>query len=303
MRANSVSGALLVLAFVVGSLFTSTGEANAADCSQVAELTIQLEQHIRTGWAEKNAGGQEELARSEAREAVNLVDELHSAHFSACMNEAGKIRLLALLSKANLLLAVLAQDRNTISDHVRVAGGIVATMRMVRTKYPAYFRSVSEDLVKTQTRYRTVAANDAAQARARHEASLRIVHPRTSASDARSISSMDAPRPSRNARSSNIASCPVARTSPCNAPARTIRSVEPDTPAVAQQQNISGTVQVIVSLDQDSNVVGVRISSSPSAILNDAALAAARQSVFKTEVRNCKPVAADYIFSVEFSSM
>ena len=87
-----------------------------------------------------------------------------------------------------------------------------------------------------------------------------------------------------------------------NVPATTIHAVEPDTPAMAQQQGIQGTVQVIVSLDQNSHVTATRVQSSPSAILNSAALSAARQSTFQTEVRDCKPIAADYIFSVDFTS-
>lgn len=84
--------------------------------------------------------------------------------------------------------------------------------------------------------------------------------------------------------------------------ATTIRAVEPETPALAQQQGISGTVAVIVSLDAQSRVVATRVQSSPSAVLNGAALAAARGSHFKTEVKNCEPIAADYIFSVDFTS-
>jgi outer membrane biosynthesis protein TonB len=84
--------------------------------------------------------------------------------------------------------------------------------------------------------------------------------------------------------------------------ATTIRAVEPETPALAQQQAISGTVAVIVSLDTHSRVVATRIQSSPSAVLNGAALAAARGSQFKTEIKNCEPIAADYIFSVDFTS-
>ena len=80
------------------------------------------------------------------------------------------------------------------------------------------------------------------------------------------------------------------------------RGLEPDTPALAQQQGISGVVQVVVSLDAQSRVVGTRIQSSPSAVLNAAALAAARGSQFRTEVKNCEPVAADYIFSVDFTA-
>ncbi|HTD33827.1 MAG TPA: energy transducer TonB, partial [Candidatus Elarobacter sp.] len=87
-----------------------------------------------------------------------------------------------------------------------------------------------------------------------------------------------------------------------NVPATTLNAAQPDTPAIAQQQNISGTVQVIVSLDASSNVIGTKVQSSPSAILNSAALSAARQSKFQTEIRDCKPIAADYIFSVDFTS-
>ena len=87
-----------------------------------------------------------------------------------------------------------------------------------------------------------------------------------------------------------------------NVDAATLHAVEPDTPPLAQQQGISGTVQVVVSLDAQSHVVNTKVQSSPSAILNNAALAAARQSTFQTQIVNCKPIAADYIFSVEFNS-
>ena len=87
-----------------------------------------------------------------------------------------------------------------------------------------------------------------------------------------------------------------------NVAATTLRTVAPDTPPIAQQQGISGVVQVVVSLDAQSRVVGTRIQTSPSAVLNQAALAAARGSQFRTEVRDCEPVAADYIFSVDFTS-
>ena len=85
-------------------------------------------------------------------------------------------------------------------------------------------------------------------------------------------------------------------------PAATVRAAEPDTPALAQQQGISGTVQIVVSLDVQSRIVATRVASSPSGLLNAAALAAARGSQFRTGVHNCEPVAADYIFSVEFNA-
>jgi TonB family protein len=85
-------------------------------------------------------------------------------------------------------------------------------------------------------------------------------------------------------------------------PATTLRAVEPDMPTIAQQQGIQGTVQVIVSLDATSHVTATKIQSSPSNVLNAPALSAARQSQFQTEIRDCKPIAADYIFSVDFQS-
>ncbi|MBV8367449.1 MAG: energy transducer TonB [Candidatus Eremiobacteraeota bacterium] len=87
-----------------------------------------------------------------------------------------------------------------------------------------------------------------------------------------------------------------------NVPAATLRALEPETPPMAVQQGISGTVNVVVSLDAQSRIVATRIQSSPSALLNQPALAAARGSQFRTEVKNCEPVAADYLFSVEFTA-
>ncbi len=85
-------------------------------------------------------------------------------------------------------------------------------------------------------------------------------------------------------------------------PATTLRAAEPDTPPMAQQQGITGDVAVIVSLDANSHVIGTKIQSSPSVVLNSAALSAARQSTFQTEIKDCKPQAADYIFTVSFES-
>jgi hypothetical protein len=61
-----------------------------------------------------------------------------------------------------------------------------------------------------------------------------------------------------------------------------------------------GLVQVVVSLNERSEVVKVRLQSSTNAALNGPALAAARASKFRTAIVNCKPIAADYIFSVTF---
>lgn len=87
-----------------------------------------------------------------------------------------------------------------------------------------------------------------------------------------------------------------------NVRATTIRALEPETPALAMQQGISGTVDVVVSLDAQSRVVATRIANSPSPVLNAAAVAAARGSQFRTEIKDCEPVSADYIFRVDFTA-
>ncbi len=102
-----------------------------------------------------------------------------------------------------------------------------------------------------------------------------------------------------------IAPGPMPAATACarpNSAATTIRAAMPDTPPIAQQQGIVGIVQVVVTLDADSNVVGARIQTSPSAVLNEAAIAAARASTFRTEVRDCVPRGGQFIFTVEFES-
>ena len=59
-------------------------------------------------------------------------------------------------------------------------------------------------------------------------------------------------------------------------------------------------VQVVVSLNERSEIVATRIQSSPDPAFNGPALASVRASKFRTEIRNCKPIAADYIFTVTF---
>jgi TonB family protein len=87
-----------------------------------------------------------------------------------------------------------------------------------------------------------------------------------------------------------------------NQPPRTIKAVEPDTPALAQQQGIGGLVQVEVTLDENGKVVNAVVLSSPSQVLNDAALIAARNSIFRPEIKNGRPIPGKYVFSVEFNT-
>ena len=85
------------------------------------------------------------------------------------------------------------------------------------------------------------------------------------------------------------------------AAAAVIRAIEPDTPAMAQQQGIIGTVDIAVAIGARNNVESVAVVSSPSAILNASALASARTSVYQTAIAGCKPVPSAYLFSVSFS--
>jgi TonB family protein len=88
-----------------------------------------------------------------------------------------------------------------------------------------------------------------------------------------------------------------------NVEATTTNAVAPDTPPIAQQQGITGTVNVLINLDANSKIVGTpTVQSSPSQLLNAAAIKAAEESTFRTEIKNCEPVAATYIFSVEFNN-
>jgi TonB family protein len=82
--------------------------------------------------------------------------------------------------------------------------------------------------------------------------------------------------------------------------ARVIHAAEPDTPPMAQQQGIKGTVAVAVALDASGNVVSAAIQRSPSAVLNNAAIEAARRSTYGAAVVACKAVPSAYEFVLGF---
>ena len=90
---------------------------------------------------------------------------------------------------------------------------------------------------------------------------------------------------------------------PCDHPfeaARVVHAAEPDTPPMAQQQGILGEVRVGVALDAAGQVVTAAIRRSPSAILNNPALYAARRSTYQPAVVNCRAVPSAYEFVVSF---
>lgn len=69
---------------------------------------------------------------------------------------------------------------------------------------------------------------------------------------------------------------------------------------MAEQQRLYGRVDVVVSLDADSRIVGARILRTPAGVLNQSAIEAARASSFQTAIVNCRPIASDVIYSVDF---
>ncbi len=85
-----------------------------------------------------------------------------------------------------------------------------------------------------------------------------------------------------------------------NAPARTIKPVEPYYPAEAVPRRATGLVQVRIVLDDRSRVLWADIARSADPVFNDSARLAARDSTYQTAIRDCRPVAATYIFGVDY---
>ena len=84
-------------------------------------------------------------------------------------------------------------------------------------------------------------------------------------------------------------------------PARVLAAAEPDMPFAAEAARIEGNVSIIVSLDENSNVTSAVIDTSPSAIFNESALAAARGSRYQTAVSACRFVPSRYRFVVSYT--
>jgi TonB family protein len=66
-------------------------------------------------------------------------------------------------------------------------------------------------------------------------------------------------------------------------------SVAVDAPPMARQQGIGGVVVVSVTVDENGKPKDARVVSSPSSILNQAALAAARAMTYTPSIYRCVP--------------
>lgn len=91
----------------------------------------------------------------------------------------------------------------------------------------------------------------------------------------------------------------------CKAPYRApaVTAVVPaDVPAIAAGQNIAGTTELRIVLDPGGRLTEQSVlASSGNRWLDRAALAAARQSGYRAEVRDCAPVGGAYALVVDFT--
>jgi hypothetical protein len=88
-----------------------------------------------------------------------------------------------------------------------------------------------------------------------------------------------------------------------NVAARQLKTAVPVESPVAVQEGIYGQVKVLVGLDATSKVVSAVVESSPSVLLNSAAIDAARNSSYATEISGCVPIASNVIFTATFDPM
>jgi TonB family protein len=94
---------------------------------------------------------------------------------------------------------------------------------------------------------------------------------------------------------------PVATCANPNVAARTVHADEPEYPDEAVPKRASGTVYVRVVLDDRSRVLWADVMQSPDPSLDRSALITARDATYQTAVRDCRPIAAVYVFGVEYS--
>jgi TonB family protein len=75
-----------------------------------------------------------------------------------------------------------------------------------------------------------------------------------------------------------------------------------DLPAIAAGQNVTGTTAVRIVLDPGGRLTEHSVlASSGNRWIDQAALAAARQSRYSAEVRECAPTGGAYAFIVDFT--
>jgi len=105
----------------------------------------------------------------------------------------------------------------------------------------------------------------------------------------------------------NTVAPPAADATPVYAPemvveARFVHQAQPDYPEVAKAQNAQGTAVVMATIGPNGNVISTRIDQSTgNKLLDEAALAAARQSTFEPPMINGKPATETYRLEYTFA--
>lgn len=86
-----------------------------------------------------------------------------------------------------------------------------------------------------------------------------------------------------------------------NKDATMTNGVQPDTPEIAKQAGATGTVNVEVTLSATGTVLSTSVyKSSGNSSLDQAAIAAAKQSGFAPALKDCLPVGGSYLFRADF---
>jgi len=81
-----------------------------------------------------------------------------------------------------------------------------------------------------------------------------------------------------------------------------VHKVTPDYPEIARDENIEGSVTVRVTIGPDGQVeAAVVVQSSGNAQLDDAALKAARDSIYRAPLLNGQPTTRDYLIVYTFA--
>jgi protein TonB len=80
------------------------------------------------------------------------------------------------------------------------------------------------------------------------------------------------------------------------------RPADPEYPELARQQGVTGVTQVRVTLTETGGVSDAEVyKSSGNALLDRAAVTAAKQSSYAPEIDNCVKVSGSYLFRAEFA--
>jgi len=80
-----------------------------------------------------------------------------------------------------------------------------------------------------------------------------------------------------------------------------VHAEKPVYPAEAVARRAQGTVYVRVVLDDRSRVLWANAYKSADPSLSESATIAARDSTFRTAIRNCRPIASVYEFTVDYT--